>query len=102
MNIKDEKTSRLWTFIMKGEIMSKADEMFEKLGYEKNLHINKKEQVWGEYWIENKHCKKISFDYIDKEICVSANYDYEALYFNIQELQAINKKCEELGWLERN
>ena len=83
-----------------------ADEMFEKLGYEKDLHIDKKEQVWGEYWTQNKYCKRISFDYIDKEICVSTNYmldktlEYEPLYFNMQELQAINKKVEELGWLE--
>ena len=84
---------------------SKADEMFKELGYEKDLHINKQEQVWGEYWTQNKHCAKISFDYIDKEICVSTNYrlditnEYEPLYFNMQELQAINEKCKELGWL---
>lgn len=86
--------------------MSKADEMFKELGYEKDLHINKKEQVWGEFWTENKHCSKISFDYIDKEICVSTNYrlditnEYEPLYFNMQELQAINEKVKELGWNE--
>ena len=87
--------------------MSKADEMFKELGYEKDLHINKQEQVWGEYWTQNKHCAKISFDYIDKEICVSTNYrlditnEYEPLYFNMQELQAINEKCKELGWLDK-
>ena len=86
--------------------MSKADKMFKELGYEKDLHINKQEQVWGEYWTQNKHCAKISFDYIDKEICVSTNYrlditnEYEPLYFNMKELKAINEKCKELGWLE--
>ena len=83
-----------------------ADEMFKELGYEKDLHINKKEQVWGEYFYNKKLDTLISFDYIDKEICVSTNYrlditnEYEPLYFNMQDLQAINKKVEELGWIE--
>lgn len=42
--------------------MSKADEMFKKLGYEKNLHINTKKQVWGEYFYNQRLDTLISFD----------------------------------------
>lgn len=98
MNIKDEHTSRLWTFIVKGEIMSKADKMFEKLGYKK---------------YETKDIIQYIFDGADT-IIFEKPLKYIKLYvwndgarelaksINMQELQAINKKCEELGWLERN
>lgn len=31
MNIKDEHTSRLWTFILKGEIMDLDDEIWKDI-----------------------------------------------------------------------
>lgn len=72
--------------------MSKADEMFEKLGYEKqrtylDIQLYKNKNDYAE----------ITFDLRDKTICVS-NDENEAIYFTMQELQAINEKVKELGW----
>lgn len=71
-----------------------ADEMFEKLEYEKkkgylNIQLYKNKNGYGE----------IIFDLIDKAIRAS-NDENEAIYFNVKELQAINKKVEELGWIK--
>lgn len=70
-----------------------ADEMFEKLEYEKekgdlDIQLYKNKNGYGE----------IIFDLIDKAIRAS-NDENEAIYFNVKELQAINKKCQELGWI---
>ena len=69
-----------------------ADEMFEELGYEKEsdyyYHSN-------EMAIKKKHIK---FYKNVKEVIVESKlcFSYE---INMQELQAINKKCKELGWI---
>ena len=70
--------------------MSKADEMFEELGY-------KKED--DEYWIIYKGEEKdITFNKKYKNVEV---YDErESQYMTMRELQAINEKCKELGWLD--
>lgn len=73
-----------------------ADEMFEKLEYEKekgdlDIQLYKNKNGYGE----------IIFDLRDKAIRAS-NDENEAIYFNVKELQAINKKCQELGWIEYN
>lgn len=72
-----------------------ADEMFEKLEYEKekgdlDIQLYKNKNGYGE----------IIFDLRDKAIRAS-NDENEAIYFNVKELQAINKKVEELGWNEK-
>ena len=73
--------------------MSKADEMFEKLGYEKDdnylAHLDYRKST-----IE----KVISFRN-DNTIGVFNYYDnFEPI--TMQELQAINEKVKELGWNE--
>ena len=74
--------------------MSKADEMFEKLGYKK-LEEN---DYYIEYRKQGKdYSKFIKFDLMDKSF-TSFYYvvpDKQA-YLSMQELQAINKKVEEL------
>lgn len=73
--------------------MSEADKMFEKLWYKKIIENEEK--------IIYRHIKEpaeIIFDFIDKWVCVYGENN-EALYFDMQELKAINKKCEELGWI---
>ena len=74
-----------------------ADEMFEELGYKKlrdddesykNIEGYKKD----EYDI-------IEFDKNDKGFYKSAIYDTTSDNISMQELQAINKKCQELGWI---
>lgn len=71
--------------------MSKADEMFEELGYKKSL--NKVGDTFG-YRNEDKH--QIVF-YDTKEILkFDENFDIQGI--RMQELQAINEKVKELGW----
>ena len=81
------------TFIVNIELS--ADELFEQLGYEKNSD--------DEYSIEYR---KISDDdlfeinFWKKDKTISKNYYREMGYITRKELQAINKKVEELGWLQ--
>lgn len=78
--------------------MSKADEMFEKLGYKKK-EVNDK--VTGTILMYDKKTeieltRRISF-FKDRTIQCSESYLYVAK-IDMQELQAINMKCKELGW----
>lgn len=71
-----------------------ADEMFEELGYKldwryKNLIL-----------IYHKDNTCIQFDMEHKTFCKFEESDsYVICDFSMQELKAINKKCEELGWI---
>lgn len=80
-----------------------ADEMFEKLGYKNvtNMFIGVKEKyiTYGTkdddfiiFYLESKMFGIFS----EKQ----DNYHKKCAALNMQELQAINKKCEELGWLD--
>lgn len=72
-----------------------ADEMFEKLGYEKSpskktvhrYEKNDSDHIY--YFIFNENMKIFS------KTC-----DYGKTHIKLEELQAINKKCQELGWIE--
>ena len=68
--------------------MSKADMMFEKLGYEK--------------FIENKDVIRYSNDncIIIEFYNGAKGFDKSRGAINIQELQSINEKCKELGWIK--
>ena len=71
--------------------MSKADEMFKKLGYENGTGYNLGD---GEKYIYyNIHYNNIRFYKKSKKISINGS-------FTMQELQAINLKCQELGWIE--
>ena len=75
--------------------MSEADKMLEELGYVKIIENNIKilYEKEGRFWD-----KEISFDLIDKQIRVEMSAgDSEPI--TMQELQAINMKCKELGWI---
>ncbi len=75
-----------------------ADEMFEELEYKKFYSINNIDNV------PNDIC------YRTDEFEIKFNMIYQSIEFNkikahyssitMQELQAINQKCLELGWLE--
>lgn len=68
-----------------------ADEMFKELGYVKTKS--------NEYWIVYKNSiKAINFNLKHKTIEVEAEMKSEE--FDIQELQVINKKVEELKWMK--
>jgi len=75
--------------------MSKADEMFEKLGYKKSSSlktINRYEKVTDEHIYH--------FIFNEKMKIFSKTCDYGKTHIRAEEIQAINKKCKELGWIE--
>ena len=67
--------------------MSEADKLFDELGYE-----NQKTPMAEVYTKKSKYgIRQLAF-HKAKHI----NLDIE--YMTLEELQAINKKCKELGW----
>lgn len=82
--------------------MSKADEMFDKLGYKKRKLLDVYNNIWGELFYNTKNMVNISFDYEGHGICtyIKANDGEEQpAYITMQELQAINEKVKELKWV---
>ena len=76
--------------------MSKADKMFEELGYE--IIVNDNETLNYEktgLYVD----KEIVFEKLDKEFSVGFSTG-ENCHITMQELQAINEKVKELGWLD--
>ena len=65
-----------------------AKEMFEKLGYRYMRLLSNKEHIWYRH---TKRKSEIVFNLIGKSI----SNDYA---IKLEELQAINKQVEELGW----
>lgn len=65
-----------------------AKEMFEKLGYKK-VSLNSSGYIEYERFKDDKH---FNFDLITKKILVWWGG------ITVEELKAINKQCEELGW----
>jgi len=78
--------------------MSEAEKKFEKLEYIGNNISNTNGEEWAIKYVNKRYDKKILFDLTDKNICVST-LDGESTCFSTEELQAINKKVEELGWI---
>lgn len=96
--------------------MKSAKEMFEELGYEYSYDDGFIEYIKGNPIpdrINTNYVKfiKISFDKLEKEIFIS-DYNKDSLcleylpkkdtngsfHITLEELQAINKQVEELGW----
>lgn len=67
---------------------SKADKMFKELGYKKVKYLD-----GFEVYTIKKEEVQIIFHRDFKELSCTH-------YFGIQELQAINEKCKELGWID--
>lgn len=76
--------------------MSKADEMFEELGY---MHSKTNNAVGYINEEGNEFILFISGIGACKKICIHKD-DTEYPAMSIQELQAINEKVKELGWNE--
>ena len=81
------------------EKKSKADEMFEKLGYEKIIDDDKsilyfsKKTLWRKRRIRFWKDDKVIFnDLLENDKVISS------VQIGMQELQAINEKVKELGW----
>lgn len=75
--------------------MSKADEMLVDLKYEIIVETNQKIQYeyTGLYFD-----REIIFDLTDKSVLCELSTG-ESMSVTMQELQAINLKCRELGWI---
>lgn len=71
--------------------MSEADKLFEELGY---MKIENKHQI-----VYVKDISTIVFLLNYKKIQYEFLRGCTYIVQNIEELKAINKKCEELGWL---
>lgn len=72
-----------------------AQEIFEKLGYQRNVENEK-----IIYLIETKgsfYYQEIIFNLVQKVIVIDGNFLEVAIENNL--LKAINKQCEELGWI---
>lgn len=78
--------------------MKTADDLFEELGYIKR-QITDEFISYSKREMRYKSMKEweicINFDRYDK--CVFLK---NKVYFCTEELQAINKKCQEMGWIE--
>lgn len=74
--------------------MKTADKLFEELGYEK--HSSKSNERFDLYSSDYEHLIRIVFNLRTKRIAIHC-YN-KAL--DMQELQAINKKVQELGWIK--
>lgn len=72
--------------------MSEADKMFEELGYYKRG----KEKNYLEY-INEKDNVRISF--MQGTVYIRENLNCNPTSIYASEIMAINKKCEELGWI---
>lgn len=88
-----------------------ADEMFEELGYMISEEIDKRKDKYScgiQFKKENNiTVKYIEFYYYHKQICIFEEQyirdeivRHKCNILDMQELQAINKKCEELNWLD--
>lgn len=75
--------------------MQTADEMFEEMGYEKQY---KNEDIYYHMDADLKD-NYIVFETGYKSFAKISCY-HDAGDFTMQELQAINKKVEELGWIK--
>lgn len=95
MNLKDEHTSRLWTFIMKGEIMAfelDDDEMIA-------TRVNNKAASWKEVeeYIEKYYVKKDKIREIIKDLD-----EFDTSFYNIETLKLVTKNTLQELLEERN
>lgn len=74
--------------------MKTGDEIFKDLGYTKQY---KDEDIYYYQDVEVKD-NYIVFEMAYKSFA-KINYYHDAGDITMQELQAINKKCQELGWI---
>lgn len=77
-----------------------ADKMLHEIGYMKEYEDGC-EEIWNyeeRFCIRfNKICKSVDFK--RKSKMQFFGLKYHRISIDMQELQAINKKCEELGWI---
>lgn len=74
-----------------------AKEMFESLGYKYSRNYIK---YYGDEVIEYYKTEGVKFVFLMKEHEFYGEYYEEPKHITVNELQAINKQCQELGWLD--
>ena len=98
MNIKNNKNCKITINneeIVVSQKEKTADEMFEELGYEvSNSEFVEELNTTTNTIVDNGYIKIIFYN--NKTMSIDAND-----ILNMQELQAINKKVLELGWLKK-
>lgn len=77
-----------------------ADEMFKELGYEFFFEDCNVLEYAKEYQSLYNYRKFIRFSFADRSFTFFYYGCERRFYATMQELQAINKKCQELGWIE--
>lgn len=75
----------------------KAEEIFEKLGYR---CIKSNNSIWYINDSDEENYRSVEFYFCDCTFEATGNYG-DPLMVNVKELEAINKQCEELGWIEK-
>lgn len=84
--------------------MSKADEMFEELGYEKIVeHELLREHkdntdITTEVIMYRDEITNIEISFWSDRT-ISKERIYDESYLTVTEIEAINQKCRELGWI---
>lgn len=73
-----------------------ADELFEELGYE--IIVNDEITLIYKNGVIGMD-KEIVLEKANRGITISYSTG-DSCYMNMQELQAINQKCKEMGWIE--
>lgn len=78
-----------------------ADEMFEEIGYKKIVEHEFTELEYGEETELILYKDEIKGTEIEfwNDKTISKTIQYDVSYITMPELQAINKKCQELGWI---
>lgn len=74
----------------------KAEEIFEKLGYR---CIKSNNSIWYINDSDEENYRSVEFYFCDCTFDAIGNYG-DPLMVNVKELEAINKQCEEIGWIE--
>lgn len=74
-----------------------AKEMFEQLGYGQIIGTKEKYSYEFIQYRNNKEQRWITFEF-ENVNCGVYDDPVEPMNITMQELQAINKQCEELGW----
>ena len=108
MNIKNNKNCKITINdkeITVSEKEKTADELFKELGYKKKEQKNEYgTHIW--YYQKNGANEEFGIEFAKSKFekkgeiyCVCYSERDEAIYINMQELQAINKKVQELGWI---
>ena len=74
----------------------KAEEIFEKLGYR---CIKSNNSIWYINDSDEENYRSVEFYFCNCTFDAIGNYG-DPLMVNVKELEAINKQCEEIGWIE--